>query len=1620
MTDSTHAGGVAMAGGQRYQAQATVWWAARILLQTTTVGEPFDLSPIAITERIYCETTDSIDDIRIELNDSSQIFGQCKRSLTLSSRVGSIWASVLIQFYQELERTNAERKRRFVLFYERPNRNLARLGTVLDRYRLQASGTSLIEVATNKPERTLVNKLDALLSALQVEPAYREELLRHTFIHQLQFSAGDGSYLRVVDALQENLLTNPAQAWAVLNSLHRFADDLIPERGSVDRLILRRRLQGQGIVLRDSINYRTDFERLANFSNTEITNHEIQGRDSLTTPNRKISISRPVIQTMFSAAKTTSFLVVGDAGTGKTGCLLTLAKQLQTDYRVWYWAADALAYPSLEEIGGHLHLTHRWEDLFVDAASGTGAVLILDGLDGLRDTNAQRAYRKLLALAIHCGIKVIASIRAFDLEYSPDLRDLFPVNGQPISSQFLSDNFKKVCHVLIPELDENELSQVVAQFPQVQTVLNIAPQLENVIRNPFSLNLLCDLITAGEPSSQFSAISTQAELFGLYWDKRIHNHELREEIGNALSNLIERMVEQRTLQVLRGHWATELQTALFSAGLVRHPPPISGRSPNEHLVEFNHHLLFDYAAERLFVRPRRINLASELSSPDTWGLFLRPSIVLFHRYMWTYRDDFWETLIELEVSNVPILQKLSAYLVIAEETGNREDLMPLLKGSLSNNDDKDLWISVTQQVVATAAFSSLPKLFKEASGEWWIEFARDLIYTKEPQLVYAGRRLLFSAGEVLNDLSGHGRLFLNQSAVALIKFHWSESAQPNPVIRSAIRWMCSTISSDPSTSTEIIRKIIATDELQRAGYIQALDVADHIEPIWKVNQSLAVEVYDAIFGYTELDRSMTPFVNSSILPMRSNRMQDYDLAYHVLSEKFSTLLSGYPREATQILIRVLRHYREREDPNVKNTSVETFIWNDTECRLQADYLDTWEKGPKSKMLQAWKEYLVNLPTEDEFEEKWSAISTVLADENEIATIWKSILFAASDIPEFYTQHLWTILLNPIILIGSNTRGAAKTCLKAFMPYLSDVMIEKIEIVILMVLVEMWKQFEQAGIAAVEQHLSREIQLLSYIPEEKRSSSANKFLVSLDQDTMDRLRKDTEQQEIVKEAQVEVLADVISRHPNHQALQEKSEFLSQLSSDDITDDNLEKIVEDIRNVQRELLESYNHIDHTFALMIQEKVTKGFVQIAASQVNLGQQLINELYEHFKKFLTHPSDPPSREHLEQFDRLQSWELPKPKINAVEGFIYLAKKIEPLPSEWQTVLHTVAEDSDPVIRHHLGLRIWSFLDKWPEFVWETLESWIKELPTLPGTSGVLRGTLRTGWFWRLRNKDESRANQLLKDLFTAARSSGSSDLRKDCGSWIFGLHFSRDEAWVGNILDELVQSVKDGSDELEGALQVAVGELLPREPKEPLLVDQCQRIQAFLVQVLNGAKKSFEAYESEIANLSPTDRPAEPPLWVKQVVMFFDIIAREFQFSVEQQKKQWITVPPNEKELQITTWWESIDPVLDALLVWPLPHALYSLVKGFDHLIDVDVKRSLSWIKKITIVGVPAGLANESLAADQIIGMLERILADYKASLASEDELRADFFEILEAYLQVGWPRAIQLAIRLESIFR
>ncbi len=1616
--------GAAAGGGFRYQAQVTAWWAARILLQTPEVVQRFDLPATAIAVRLSCETGDSVDDIRIDLSDGSSVFGQCKRSLQRSKGPETIFGKVFLQFIEETAKCLASpREQRNVLFYERHSGPLDRLRRILDRYRGLSEGSTLDEAVKTKEDLTIVAELNALLNSLLALPdlremdRHRETVLRRIHVMQLAVSPGEVHYLGLVDSLRSALLARPEQIHLVVRSLHELGDELIETHGSTDRVALRKRLQGLGVELQDSIDFRADFGRLDVWSQDAVAAEQAQGRDKLSVAGRQLTIRRPIVPAMQQAAMSDSFLVVGEAGTGKTGCLLALAKQLKSaGCRVWYCATNPF-FKSLQQIREDASLEHRWDELLQDSSSGIESTLLIDGLDGLRDSQASKAYRELIALALKHGLKVIASIRTFDLHYSFELRKLFRATSGPLCDAFTETALKDVKHFAVRDLDEDELAQVTTTLPEVSHYLDSSDLLKEVCSNLFFLSLLCELSESDSPMVPLAEIRSRAELFDRWWEHIVLSDARREECIGTLRSIVETMIDQRILSVSFNQWATEVKNHLFSSGVLVEPHRATNRLRRSDQVAFRHHYLFDHAAMKLFVESRQGYLERELVGSINWALFLRPSLTLFFRYAWTEgREDFWELISRLETDSVMFFHKVPACLAVATEAVSIDDLRPMLEATRWSNHP-----ALVQRIVTTARYHSLGDQFMRARGDCWLELATELIGIGEASLVHAGRMILAYAAESCATLSESARKLLNRGSRDLFYYcqrtpGWEhDTAQP-------IGWICLTIAACPHASKELINAILSQEQLQSVGYIQAPALASHIKVIWHFDSSLAVDAYQAIFSFQEEDNSEVLWGSSAIMRISSTRRDDYQIGRYRLREEFPNFLHAHPARASRAICRIMKSLGERLPRTASARFTETFTWLGKQCRIDNDTEGVWFEQPmpeddERKMLSSWEDFVGKLPHGPAADELWDSVAMVLCAENESACVWRSLLKAACESPEFFAVRLAPLLLSTRIIFGPGTRTFAVNCIRRFAPHLDSHHLNGIQTVVLRTteyscpgsdtpLNEEWLQ-------------EHKVRALCAISRESRTVEVQEFLAACDQELV-RLSEDRERDSdrIYEGVSAEVRRRM-STDPSEGAgiAVPEGAFLEDLNPGEITKGNVDEIVGRILEIYRSEESANDEIRHQ-GVPLRHWCLRALASVSNSGVSDEALPLQDLFTMFQSWLVAPCEKPSDLELEAFDDSPTWGEPDLLVASTRGFLGLVTRSSLVDAAQFDLLRRVAAHPRPEVRIQLVEAFRTLVVCCPVFVFETVEQWVREACEGPGTLALVAMTIFGETFRELRNNDTERADRLAEQFYDAAHSRGSVSLRENCGRFIGRLYVYLGEEWAWQRISEVTKSVVDNLAELNGIVSEAARTCLS------ISWDSCsddvfERASEALRLCLGATQRAIAEYfhSRETSDQSGSDSPQ--PEWVREAAHLSEHVAAIIAGHAEDASGAAEVSTQEVTRLEASEWLDRVQPVIEILIGQPYTPVSYLLIHGLKELVRVVPERVLPWLERITQAAEAYGITLESAAMNDTVEILETLIADQSLDLRSEEVL-SNIVQITDRYLRAGWPRAFEFATRLEGVFR
>ena len=695
MAEHTRGGGAATHAGTNYQDYVAAWTAVQILAERD-VSPPWDLPADVTLETLHAEAPNPIDDLAVETSAGGRALAQAKHTVTLATTPDSPLGSAVAQFVQEFAIANPAfdpTKDRFILITSPQSSTPIKADLRAFLRRLRTSPHPDDEWTAGSQDqldaaRVLREHLNREWEALRGAPpsdADMNALTRLIHVHILDVDPGGHDARHVKDTLRQRVLKDPTRAENAWTTLITTAGEYAANHQRADRTALQRALTDAGIDLQAQRSYREDIERLT--THTTLTLEMLAQYSHITTGTTDVVIQRPATLAARTAVNDGHLLLIGDPGAGKSGALHELAAIARAEGTdMILLAIDQLDATSLGALRNELGLEHELLTI-LDHWPGTNpGYVLIDALDAARTDGAVRALTALIEHVIRRNNRwhVIASVRKFDLRHNPRFQTLF--RGTPPTAH--ADNeFATARHVNIPSLTDEELAQVDDQAPDLGGVIASAPApLRALLRLPFNLRLLAELVGTGVSTAALHPLRTQLELLDRYWQERIirnDGHGDGREV--VLRQATDGMVQRRELRVPRamvvaGNPATGpyLKDLLSTHVLAEWTPP-SG-TPQHDVLTFPHHLLFDYAVARLSLPTDDHALIVRLDTEPDLLLAIRPSIDLYLQRGWQNNpNDFWTLTFRILDSPIPEVGKLIAPSVAALHATGTEQTTPLLQ-----------------------------------------------------------------------------------------------------------------------------------------------------------------------------------------------------------------------------------------------------------------------------------------------------------------------------------------------------------------------------------------------------------------------------------------------------------------------------------------------------------------------------------------------------------------------------------------------------------------------------------------------------------------------------------------------------------------------------------------------------------------------------------------------------------------------------------------------------------------------------------------------------------------------------------------------------------------------------
>ncbi len=683
-------GGQATTAGIAFQAQVAALLAADLISERQLDRRLRLESARAYILRL--ETEAPIDDILIQTDAGGFVFFQAKTSVNLSSGVESELGKVVQQFIRQwLACKNGDGKRgwdrpldqskdRFVLAIGPGSSDAVTrdLGTALASVQAAASAP-----LTQDQQRALSRFTDLLgvtcktIEGRELEPTELSFLLKLTTVLAYDFGGPDRA---VADASLRDAVEDPNMTSAAFAVLVQDCQRLMTSRLGSDAFGFRRSLASSGILLRASPSYRADVEALRAYSD-RVRKH-LENYEETKIGSVEIRIDRKCTAAVMSAASEESLLLVGEPGAGKSAVVSAAAAKLKNQgNEVLELAVDRLPVETLDGLRAELGLSHSVYDVLRNWPGYGHAYLFIDALDATRGGASEKVFRTLIADVLALPDKrwhVVASIRSFDLRLGEEFRRLF--RGRPPSDEYADRSFSDVRHLVIPSWTADELAELLQCAPALETAITRGGgRLRELALVPFNTRLLADLISTGVKPEDFGEVWSQVQLLALYWRHRVSKHGAGAEL--CLRAAVAQMITARTLRAERLTSAQPDPTAFDKLMGENVLVPVS----SDRYISFRHHILFDYAASRVYLDPSNIaDTSAVLKREKGLGLLLGPALVFALQELWSSSTDgrspFWNAVVEFagNAQCDPVARSVAAR-TAAELPSQRGDFNGLVK-----------------------------------------------------------------------------------------------------------------------------------------------------------------------------------------------------------------------------------------------------------------------------------------------------------------------------------------------------------------------------------------------------------------------------------------------------------------------------------------------------------------------------------------------------------------------------------------------------------------------------------------------------------------------------------------------------------------------------------------------------------------------------------------------------------------------------------------------------------------------------------------------------------------------------------------------------------------------------
>ena len=1405
---------------------------------------------------------------------------------------------------------------------------------------------------------------------------------------------------------------------------------------------MQRYLIDRQVPLRTIPSYRSDVECLRRYSEETLT--ELAQLSRISPPaGGEIKIERALAPEIGAAVAAGSLLVTGDPGHGKSASVYEFvrgAREAGAD--VCVIIAEGPAAESLGRLREELNLDHEVVEVLRNWPGQGPAYLVIDGLDAARREGPRKALLDLIAAAVRKGgrWRVLASVRRFDLRYNARLRELFaPLGAPPVPVERTDPEFADVRHYVVPELSEEELCQLSELAPGIHELLEGATdELRELAQVPFNLRLLAELVGLEVESIELEPVTTQVQLLDLYWRHRVIGSDgLGDARVGVITTVARQMVAAHRLQAERAPLATvevapSLGKLLDEHVLTEITTP-TGTVEREQIA-FSHNVLFDFALAKVLLSGREEKLSEAIIAQPDLVIFARPSFDFHFRSLWESdpsRARFWEACLAIAAeTEVPQLGRVIGPVVATEVIREAADFEPLLT-ALAEEDTarREIAEGVLRHLVG-AALGLEPRADRRGGPHRraWAAFAASLARLGRGGWVIAAlQRLLSKLAAREDQVNPEAIEDLGFASRSLLEFGLAEEVPRRALTWIGIDAVVATFASDPADSAALLARIIERERLEKFGYQELPDLADHAEVLIAHDPALLRDIYTAAFNYEETSKETTA-MGTPILGLSSHRAQDYAGAHHSLAEAYPDFLRIAPTEAVEALVAVRAAYGRKQFERSYGEILRVEVEDGDALEIVADGGSVWDVQPfthdeEVKILTAFEERLGELVTEGN-RDGVEVLLAPLRGRQVPASIWRRVVRVATEHPEALAEEVAPLLVDHEVLCDATLGAPVGQFLGVAFVDLEPELRERIEQAIAGIPARWEAENPEQPEAAAIGGRRRDRALGSLRPEnladvvlrERLEEMIAAETVPANDERVIEIGEGGGYGERESLAHQGVDFSVAANEHLLGLSTPVSEFHAEHMNGIPKREDVEAVIDSLRGLLDALPKAER--DGASSLMLNRSYTHAVqaIEVIARDNSLpAEDPIRQLaLQVLLEAARHPEPPADEESDEEFDESPGWS-PAPRIEAAIGLLSLAREETSVTAEVLDAIDVLRRDGACRVRFQVASHLGRLQSSAPERALEMAEATAAE----EGSTAVLRAALRPLAFF-LRDQPE-RLREITEEIYdgTTVEGAGAQDLRRSCAGLICDLYVYNGDERAGEFLQREVFDDPVAADELARQLVARLRDVQTYGAESDAGGNAVRTRALGLIE--NALEHTIPQYWEIREELSGQEPAADDPLLGRgrSAAQLIDQVATELYFASgaftggNEDK-------PRATPAQRARLYREAGSIIDRLIGTDLASATHHLLEMLEACIEVDPRGVFVRIAGAVNGGKGGDYHLDAMGERLVVRVLRRYLTEHAALLQDDAEVRGLLIGVLDTFIEVGSPEALRLAYGLHELFR